>query len=131
LPYYLFSQESLMQMSRVLTPRGSLLINTAAELAVDDRFSQALVGTIKNIFPRVEIITGNENYTPRPIIVAVKEDDSINFTDFKTIVWPKQDVEQFILITDEFNPLETYYLKHSLELHQNNSALGQEIFFSK
>lgn len=131
LPYYLFSQESLQQINRILAPKGMLLINTAAELAPDDLFSQALINTIQKVFLHTVVISGDSQYTPRPIIAAWNKMDAVELSEFQTIDLLSEVNTSLPVVTDEFNPLEAYYLKHSLELHQNNSALGQEIFFSK
>lgn len=118
-PSHLMSREAFTAMKRALAPRGTLVINTFADLDPgEDFFAASLSKTLSAVFRSVRIHAGGEGNT---MFVASDEPElkEVRPFDFSRVhpdrlrdvrdAWSgirETDPARGIVLTDDFNPVE-------------------------
>ena len=130
IPAYLLSQESFVEMKRVLKPGGVLWAHVGShEIEGDNQFNQAVYSTARPVFDYGLALSSQKNQVAN--LVLYLSDKPIEYGFKGEAKEAKLVADQRLIVTDEKNPLEYWYVTNAISQRENTKPLGKSIFYVK
>lgn len=125
IPSHYLTQEFMQQLQQHLSRHGVLMINTIVRTQGDDPVDAAISTTLKSVFSRVDALCVQESYAPlwqNCIYIIGGTPDWQNrwqqtYMQHSNATWRshQQLPSQGVVLTDDFNPIESLAQKVALE----------------
>jgi len=128
IPSHLLTQSAFVDMKKVLTPDGVLFVHLGThEIKGDNRFNNAVYSTAASLFQNVVAISSQEQETANLVLYLSDKDIPYMFEGERYEAGVIQD--DILVITDDKNPLDYFYIKNAFSQRENVQALGGTIFY--
>jgi len=128
LPFYMLTKESFEQIKKIIKEQGTFFVHVSLFPKTEkDSFLLSLTKTLNSVFGETHIIS-NDSGKLRNINFLASE-KNIKFDNFYK--FKGQNLGKAVLATDDYNPLEGYFLSHVLDFRQGEKTLGYEVYFAK
>jgi len=129
LPYYMYSSESFFEMKRVVKDGGLVVLHIEVSSDTnEDLFVASILKTASLFFENVELYSSHPVLFSNSIIYLYGENSPIaNVSNH----YHKFEMEERneVIVSDNFNPLEEYYLSHALMHVQNSKTSDKQLLF--
>lgn len=129
IPSYILSSESFSDMKRLLTEDGILLAHIGSfEIDGDNIFNRAVYSTAASQFEYALALSSQPSYVSHLVLYLADNPISEDFIEEVTVV--DMSYEANLVINDDKNPLEYYYLSNAISQRDSVIGLGGELFYA-
>ncbi|GAI31671.1 unnamed protein product [marine sediment metagenome] len=127
-PFYMLTEESFQDIKKLIKEGGVFYINfSVTPTNDDDPFLVSVVKTLNQVFDKVEVVSARpDKITNFNILVSPKY--KIEWDKFYSLT--EFNLSKAAIITDNYNPLEGYYLPYLLDARSGEKTLGIEIYLT-
>ena len=128
-PSYILSLESFSDMKRLLKEDGILLAHIGSfDLDGDDIFNRAVYSTVASQFEYALALSSQPNQVSHLVLYLANNPISADFIEEVTTIDISYDAD--LVVTDDKNPLEYYYLSNGISQRDDVIGLGREMFYA-
>ncbi len=129
LPYYMYSSESFFEMKRVVKDGGLVVLHTEVSSDTnEDLFVASILKTAGLFFENVELYSSHPVLFSNSIIYLYGENSPIANVSNRYHKFEMEERNE-VMVSDNFNPLEEYYLSHALMHVQNSKISDKQLLF--
>ncbi len=126
LPFYMLTKEAFGDIRNLMAERGVFFIHLSIfPEEKDDPFLNSVVKTLGQVMDGIEVVSTTPEKLSNVSILGslgpeIRWEKFYKFSDF--------DLSRALTITDNYNPLEGYFLPHVLDLRKGEKALGLDVY---